>query len=1164
MPLDSAASNPYGVPGLVQSPDGSWGLSQAGGAGMVPPAPPAPVVPTAKPVVAVRGPNGLLIDPTTGLPAPADMPDAQGRLGVIPVIDVGTPRPGAQPGEPGSQYRPVQVGATPQAGIAAQAQAVPPQPAAPAAPATQGPGAAAVPTVAGAVTAPAAMPTSAASANPYGVPGLVQDTQGNWTLPQNLPPQQAQEPSASPPVPASVQAQEVRNQPWYQPLTNAVDTAVGAMGSASHGLTYGLDEILVPLLPAIIKSLGSGVPFTKAYDEAVQEMRAPRKQFEAEHPAAGTAIEFGAGLPGAVAAGPLFGTAAAGAGAAARIGNVARNVAASAGLGAAAGGTMTEGDVAQRLQGAKQGAVIGGVLGAAAPVLPAVASAVAKTVAPSRQIPAIVGRTVVEATGGVPSPATAPIPSVPLNLPQATGSPEAASALDVLNEMNRPAMQRERSAQNAAMVGALAGAGGEPTIYSPAGVNWARGGRTIASRASTAATRALQKAAEIFNTEERRLWNKPSLTEPNVSSSTMKQLVDAEIAGLARDNPALALVYRRSADLRDIVQGIHLMPTKTSASQLNSVGPSMFKAIARDPLEDGRVRAVALRLGGASQRGIWEAPEVVGVKPATQAELDAAERAAAAAPKPAPVQVPSAVGELAGRVRRPPSLLEFLTESGGVKPHGDLSAMGADAYHHRAGGRLVTNKGMTLDYAREAAVDAGYLPHGSDINDLLDSIRAEMNGERQYAAHDLADAQYWEQLDQARNEELARQERAVEEIRQSARDQGVTMSPAVEEHAASLRANDPGMHPEEAVRQATFAGEEAALQANAQRLAFSEPGLPSSAATTPLPDMQMLREGVKPNPELVADLAAARAFTKREAETLGHATFDNILRRNSRGNETVIPGTALEKFFDFTNGVERPGDIKNVSRFLDDIRSDWLKLTNEERGKTYDPASIAPVKAELEEGTRNFLFGKMLGAMSSKERDMTGNRMLQYRQAVEFLDTNRDMLEKTGLLSPEQMDLLDRFKATAAMIQRGVDLARSAGSATFARATHPVRFVDLFTGPLMGRAMGGVAGAALGGLITTWLGEAAIGAMIGAELGAVGSGPKLLQAIYSAPREKLLRALDEAFRNPAIARDLAEKATTAGKARPSDETRNWIRSLIAVEPVAQGARIVGEPAEATP
>jgi hypothetical protein len=94
--------------------------------------------------------------------------------------------------------------------------------------------------------------------------------------------------------------------------------------------------------------------------------------------------------------------------------------------------------------------------------------------------------------------------------------------------------------------------------------------------------------------------------------------------------------------------------------------------------------------------------------------------------------------------RRPKaqSLLEFLASKGGLGPDAELEAIGAHGHTVNVEGvgrrKLVKQGGWPLDYAREAAEEAGYL-HGdhngtSTVNDLLDAIDAEMRGQKRYPA----------------------------------------------------------------------------------------------------------------------------------------------------------------------------------------------------------------------------------------------------------------------------------------------------------------------------------------------------------------------------------------------------------------------------------------------
>lgn len=89
------------------------------------------------------------------------------------------------------------------------------------------------------------------------------------------------------------------------------------------------------------------------------------------------------------------------------------------------------------------------------------------------------------------------------------------------------------------------------------------------------------------------------------------------------------------------------------------------------------------------------------------------------------------------RTPAPRSLFRFLTDRGGLKPCGELRMI-LDGAH----GWMIRRAGMTLDQARRACIDAGYMSDPSDadgscsdstVNDLLDLIDAEARGHKQYA-----------------------------------------------------------------------------------------------------------------------------------------------------------------------------------------------------------------------------------------------------------------------------------------------------------------------------------------------------------------------------------------------------------------------------------------------
>lgn len=82
-------------------------------------------------------------------------------------------------------------------------------------------------------------------------------------------------------------------------------------------------------------------------------------------------------------------------------------------------------------------------------------------------------------------------------------------------------------------------------------------------------------------------------------------------------------------------------------------------------------------------------------------------------------------------VREERDILDFLANRGGVVDQtGELKAMDAHRWHREKPfrPRLVNEKGLRPDYAREAAEEAGYLPKGSSIDDLYKAMDDALRG----------------------------------------------------------------------------------------------------------------------------------------------------------------------------------------------------------------------------------------------------------------------------------------------------------------------------------------------------------------------------------------------------------------------------------------------------
>jgi hypothetical protein len=212
--------------------------------------------------------------------------------------------------------------------------------------------------------------------------------------------------------------------------------------------------------------------------------------------------------------------------------------------------------------------------------------------------------------------------------------------------------------------------------------------------------------------------------------------------------------------------------------------------------------------------------------------------------------------------RKPQDLVDFLIREGGVRDSsGELRNADLDKVHIRQGGRLLNEgrRGLTMDQARERAIEGGFLPPNATNNDLIDALTSK---QPVYPISESAEAY-------VRGRQAA-EGRATENARYDARDRigtyldeaGERLSRAEIEHATDLHLH--GASVEDAVRQAATATEETVLQRNAQASAFGRPGVPPGAAQA---DLGVPETGLTPNFDEAA-LARRRAADAAHAERM--------------------------------------------------------------------------------------------------------------------------------------------------------------------------------------------------------------------------------------------------------------------------------------------------------
>lgn len=426
-------------------------------------------------------------------------------------------------------------------------------------------------------------------------------------------------------LPPAIAQQEVRNQPWYQPIHDAVSAATklqsGMTDEAAHAATLGLDNILLPLVPAITEALTTGKPFAKAYEEHAKAQRAPRKEFEEEHPNVALATGLAGSVVGAAPLAPLFGAVSvAGMPATSTALTLGRNAAAGAGTGAATAFTSADGDIAARTDAAKQGAEFGGALSVAAPAVVTgfqrLKTAATGAFSKKSTIDQLAGQALREGAGleknaPVPTPTPSPVPGMPIGAGAAMDSPGLAAMERRLNTTDDAGALAVRTGQNAA-VRDLA------TTPQAGGV---RLGRPVDfPEASASMVEGMQRAHAILKDEEERLWTRPELVGAAPDIGTLVTRVQRAIGAMPqRFQNALA----RNADVYGALQDLYALPAGSSLADINAVRSDILSASRGLPYSERFARAAADKAAAAVLDAIESNPNLR----STPAVLNAYQRA---------------------------------------------------------------------------------------------------------------------------------------------------------------------------------------------------------------------------------------------------------------------------------------------------------------------------------------------------------------------------------------------------------------------------------------------------------------------------------------------------------------------------------------------------------
>jgi hypothetical protein len=318
---------------------------------------------------------------------------------------------------------------------------------------------------------------------------------------------------------------------------------------ALRSATLGASELAIPGVEALIP--GNRQP-GEGFLDAASRMRAARaaklKEWAEADPGQAAVADVAGSLASAPALGPLFGVAGEGAGLGARALNYGRNIATGGALGAAQG-AMENPD--QPLQGAETGGLTGAGGMAVAPAVGALASGVKGVVK------------------GAPG-AVAPFVS------KAGQEAKAASAV-AKNAADIPSLQNKDNLIPGGMGGIQEALGGSeglaPGAAQPGAVH----------QASDALQEGLQNARSMAQTEETRLWAKPTISDTQVNLDPTKNAFVAKQQALLASGPVS--MQDLPTSLQKLPEMIANLPQTTTVRDLNMIRSDLLSTArsANDP-----------------------------------------------------------------------------------------------------------------------------------------------------------------------------------------------------------------------------------------------------------------------------------------------------------------------------------------------------------------------------------------------------------------------------------------------------------------------------------------------------------------------------------------------------------------------------------------------------
>lgn len=385
-----------------------------------------------------------------------------------------------------------------------------------------------------------------------------------------------------------------------------------------------------------------------------------------------------------------------------------------------------------------------------------------------------------------------------------------------------------------------------------------------------------------------------------------------------------------------------------------------------------------------------------------------------------------------------PSLLQFIASKGGLGPDSELDAIGAHGHTVNVDGigrrKLVRQGGWPLDYAREAAEEAGYLrgDHNgtSTVNDLLDAIDGEMRGQKRYPEGAEGSVSKREAA-AAKEREDHEHDQFIRGYEDDLRDAGHgELGANIKQRAVHLMANegmDADMAVEHALRQMDHEEGHAQIYAGAP----SENGLPfgkGGGAGSGAEEGQVEGSGARassagveaqgiPDEEAGQRLRAASAATLERAQTFDQGATGKLLKPGARAGEYKLSDAKAAA------AIFHPGDTGG-----EDVRA-YVKAVGPEKANTaLSDAAAASLheKATRPDGT---LDPKKVDAWLAAHKTAIGELPPQTRTKFENAANAQRAVEDAMAARRDALTAHDKSEAGKLMgLKDSGDIVREVGS----------------------------------------------------------------------------------------------------------------------------------------